>query len=538
MSLEVDYIVVGAGSAGCVMARRLAEHHSVLLLEAGSKAWGWDFRLHMPAALSQVLATDRYNWFYHSEPEPHLNQRRLYCPRGKVLGGSSAINGMIFVRGHRQDYQRWSEQTGLAGWSYQDCLPFFKKSESIDGQDLDYRGDSGPLKISRGRISNPLDKAWLTAGVEMGQDRTDDFNGVQQEGFGLFDRTIFKGKRQSTAVAYLSNAKINSRHHQNQAGVTIMTRAMVQEILFDQDQAVGVKIKRAGDIVQARVRKEVLLCGGAINSPQLLMLSGIGQADELCRQSIDCRVESPGVGKNLQDHLEVYVQYSLKKPVSLYPITRWYRKPWVGLQWYLNQSGPAASNHFHTGAFLRSGLDQDYPDLQFHFLPIAMDYDGKNQFQGHGLQVHVGPMKPTSRGSVSLRSDNPHDSPSIQFNYHATEQDRSVMFRGVKLARDIMAQPVFEPYVDREIRPGPGQDDLDAFVRQFAESAYHPSGTCRMGDDAMAVVDPSGRVRGVSGLRIVDASIMPEITNGNLNAVVIMMAEKISHEILKSEISG
>jgi choline dehydrogenase len=533
MSLEVDYIVVGAGSAGCVMANRLAEHHSVLLLEAGTQAWRWDFRLHMPAALSEVLATDRYNWFYHSEPEPHLNQRRMYCPRGKVLGGSSAINGMIFVRGHRLDYQRWAENAGLAGWSYQDCLPFFKKSETVAGQDLDYRGDSGPLNITRGDVSNPLYQAWLTAGVEMGQNRTDDFNGVQQEGFGLFDRTIFKGMRQSTAVAYLRSAKISSQ--ECQAGLTIMTRSVVQEILFDQDQAVGVKIKRQGELVQARARKEVLLCGGAINSPQLLMLSGIGQADELRSQSIDCRVELPGVGKNLQDHLEVYVQYSLKKPVSLYPVSKWYRKPWVGLQWYLNQSGPAASNHFHTGAFLRSGLDQGYPDLQFHFLPIAMDYDGKNQFQGHGLQVHVGPMKPTSRGSVSLRSDNPQDSPYIRFNYHATEQDREVMYRGIRQARDIMAQPAFAPYVDREIRPGPGLDNLDAFVREFAESAYHPSGSCRMGDDAMAVVDASGRVRGVSGLRVVDASIMPEITNGNLNAVVIMMAEKISHEILNGE---
>jgi len=531
MSIEVDYIVVGAGSAGCVMARRLAERNSVLLVEAGSKAWAWDFRLHMPAALSEVLSTDRYNWFYHSEPEPHLNQRRMYCPRGKVLGGSSAINGMIFVRGNQFDYQRWAASSGLANWSYQDCLPFFKKSETVSDQDPHYRGDSGPLKITRGDVSNPLFGAWLAAGIEMGHGQTTDFNGAQQEGFGLFDRTISGGRRQSAAVAYLDGAKL-SRQSQHETGVTIMTRTMVQDIIFEQDQAVGVNFTHHGEAGQARARKEVLLCGGAINSPQLLMLSGIGAADELRSKAIDCRVELPGVGQNLQDHLEVYVQYSLKKPVSLYPMSKWYRKPWVGLQWYLNQSGAAASNHFHTGAFLRSGLDHGYPDLQFHFLPIAMDYDGKNQFQGHGVQVHVGPMKPTSRGAVSLRSNNPGDPPKIQFNYHATELDRSVMFRGIRKAREIMAQPAFTPFVDKEIRPGPS--DLEAFVRRFAESAYHPSGTCRMGDDDMAVVDEAGRIRGVQGLRVVDASIMPEITNGNLNAVVIMMAEKISDEILNS----
>jgi len=535
MSIEVDYIVVGAGSAGCVMARRLAEQHSVLLIEAGSKAWNWDFRLHMPAALSEVLGTDRYNWFYHSEPEPHLNQRRMYCPRGKVLGGSSAINGMIFVRGNQVDYQRWATRSGLANWSYQDCLPYFKKSETILGQDPHFRGDSGPLKLTRGDVSNPLFGAWLAAGVEMGHSQTDDFNGAQQEGFGLFDRTIFGGKRQSAAIAYLSHAKAN-RRHEHDKGMVVLTRSWVRNILFEQDQAVGVNFRQQGEVRQARARKEVLLCGGAINSPQLLMLSGIGAADELRDQAIDCQFELPGVGKNLQDHLEVYVQYSLKKPVSLYPMSKWYRKPWLGLQWYLNQSGAAASNHFHTGAFLCSGLDHGYPDLQFHFLPIAMDYDGKNQFQGHGVQVHVGPMKPTSRGAVSLRSNNPEEPPSIQFNYHATELDKSVMFKGIAKAREIMAQPAFAPFIDREIRPG--SSDLDAFVRQFGESAYHPSGTCRMGNDEMAVVDEAGRVRGVRGLRVVDASIMPEITNGNLNAVVIMMAEKISHEILNGDRSG
>jgi len=535
MSIEVDYIVVGAGSAGCVMARRLAEQHSVLLIEAGSKAWNWDFRLHMPAALSEVLGTDRYNWFYHSEPEPHLNQRRMYCPRGKVLGGSSAINGMIFVRGNQVDYQRWATRSGLANWSYQDCLPYFKKSETILGQDPHFRGDSGPLKLTRGDVSNPLFGAWLAAGVEMGHSQTDDFNGAQQEGFGLFDRTILGGKRQSAAIAYLSHAKAN-RRHEHDKGMVVLTRSWVRNILFEQDQAVGVNFRQQGEVRQARARKEVLLCGGAINSPQLLMLSGIGAADELRDQAIDCQFELPGVGKNLQDHLEVYVQYSLKKPVSLYPMSKWYRKPWLGLQWYLNQSGAAASNHFHTGAFLCSGLDHGYPDLQFHFLPIAMDYDGKNQFQGHGVQVHVGPMKPTSRGAVSLRSNNPEEPPSIQFNYHATELDKSVMFKGIAKAREIMAQPAFAPFIDREIRPG--SSDLDAFVRQFGESAYHPSGTCRMGNDEMAVVDEAGRVRGVRGLRVVDASIMPEITNGNLNAVVIMMAEKISHEILNGDRSG
>jgi choline dehydrogenase len=527
-----DFIVVGAGSAGCVMARRLSEHGKVTLIEAGPSDHRWDYRLHMPAALSQVLSSNWYNWHYESEPEPCLDNRRLYCPRGKVMGGSSSINGMIFVRGNRGDFDRWSSEYGLSGWDYESCLPYFRKSENALGLteellDPNFRGSDGLLKLSRGELKTPLFQAWLDAAGQAGYSSTDDFNGPSQEGAGCFDRTIFKGERQNVAKAYLGPIQ--------QAGSPeVIRRATVTRVVTENGRATGVEYLQGGKQHKCE-GGEVILCGGAINTPHLLMLSGIGDAAGLKSHGIPVISHSPGVGQNLMDHLEIYVQYECNKPVSVYPKTRWFNMPVVGLQWLLTRQGAGSTNHFETGAFLRSGDNVPYPDLQFHFLPIAMDYDGKDQYQGHGFQVHVGPMKPTSRGEVTLCSANPLEAPRIQFNYNATEADRSVMRSGIRMANDIVSRSAFDDYRGTRLRPTDdidSDDQLDRFVRQFAESAYHPSGTCRMGVDDGAVVDAAGLVRGVSGLRVVDASIMPEITNGNLNAPVVMMAEKISDSIL------
>ena len=529
MELEFDYVVVGAGSAGCVLANRLSETSSVALLEAGPPNYSWDFRIHMPAALSEVLTSGHYNWNYETEPEPYLDGRRLYCPRGKVLGGSSSINGMIFVRGNPADYNRWADLHGLEEWSYDQCLEAFRKSETVHFDDSQFRGGLGPLQVGRGELINPLFQAWLDSAVEAGFPLTDDFNGASQEGAGPFDQSVYKGRRQSSAQAYLK--PITGR-----SNLTVFTHTQVERINFVGKRATGVQCQRGGKTLSITAGKEVILSGGAINTPQLLMLSGIGDARHLADHGIACLVDSPDVGRNLQDHLEIYIQYSCKQPVSIYHSTRWYRKWLVGLQWYLSKTGDGATNHFEAGAFLRSGDDVDFPDLQFHFLPIAMDYDGKNQYRGHGFQAHVGPMKPESRGSVTLRSGDPMDSPVVRFNYNESPRDREVMRRGIRIARHIIEQPAFEPYRGVELRPGSTADndeDLDSFVRQYSESAYHPSCTCRMGVDEHAVVDQQGQVNGVSGLRVVDASIMPEITNGNLNAVVIMMAEKISELITR-----
>ena len=519
-----DYIIVGAGSAGAVLANRLSENHNVLLLEAGGRDWPFDFRLHMPAALSEVLASSRYNWHYWTSPEPGLDHRSLFCPRGRVLGGSSSINGMIFVRGHPEDFNRWAAMPGLSSWTYEQCLPYFKQSETALFGDSLYRGFSGPLKISRGNLDSPLAQAWLQAGQEAGFPLTPDFNGASQEGVGPFDRTISDGSRQSTARAYLH--PVLSREQ-----LTVRTSVLVSRLISRAGRVTGVELQAGGRLTRLHASKEVILCAGAINSPQLLMLSGIGDADELAKLGIQPVLNLPGVGRNLQDHLEVYVQYACQQPVSVYPATRWHTKPLVGLKWLLTRSGAGATNHFESGAFLRSGQAPGYPDLQFHFLPVAMDYDGKQAYRGHGFQVHVGPMKPTSRGSVTLRSGDPRDAPLLQFNYHSTEADRQVMRDGIRLVQEIVSRPAFSGLRGEMLRPLPGcssDADLDAFVRAHGESAYHPSGTCRMGTDDQAVVDQQGRVHGLSGLRVVDASIMPEVTNGNLNAPVIMMAEKIA----------
>lgn len=504
------------------MANRLSGRHDVTLLEAGSRDHRWDFRLHMPAALSEVLATDRYNWSYHTEPEASLGDRRLYCPRGKVLGGSSSINGMIFVRGNPGDFNRWRDAYGLSDWGYEDCLPYFKRSETCEfDADAALRGTDGPLRISRASPLNVLSRQWLAAGEQAGFKRQEDLNGAQQEGVGCFDRTISKGRRFSTARAYLDHAR----------RLRTITKARVTQLHISQGRVTGVEYLRDGQRHSIEAEREVILCAGAINTPQILMLSGIGEPAHLKTHGIDCQVPLNDVGQHLQDHLEIYVQYACPRPVSIYPVTRWPRKGLAGVEWYLAHSGPCASNHFEVGGFMRSGLDDGYPDLQFHFLPIAMDYDGKNQFRGHGFQVHVGPMKPTSRGSVTLQSASPLDPPVIRFNYNATQADRDVMQAGINLARDIVQQSAFDAYRGVEIRPGTGSS-LDEFVSNHGESAYHPAGTCRMGVDPGAVVDAQGRVNGIEGLRVVDASIMPEITNGNLNSPVVMMAEKVSDYVL------
>ena len=525
--LEYDYIIVGAGSAGCVLANRLSKNHSVLLIEAGPKDHSWDFRLHMPAALSEVLATDTYNWFYSTEPEHALNDREMYCPRGRVLGGSSSINGMIYVRGNPGDFNQWARLLNDSRWDYEHCLPYFKKSESSDAGDEQYRGRDGLLQVHQGKGKSPLFDAWLEAGEQAGFPIREDLNGAEQEGVGLFDSTIHKGKRGSVARRYLHPVM-------DRENLTVVTNGLVTKIEFDGTKAVGVTVKsRTAEASKAklyRANAEVIVSGGAINSPQLLMLSGVGDSDDLAKHGINTVVHLPGVGQNLSDHLEIYVQYACKQPVSLYPALKWYRKPFIGMQWYLNQTGAGATNHFEAGGFLKSDPSKPYPDLQCHFLPIAMDYDGKNKHRGHGFQVHVGPMKPTSRGSVTLKNADPRSAPRIQFNYHQTDEDQQVMKRGIEIVRDIVSQPGFAELAGEELRPG--NLSLDEFIRQHAESAYHPSCTCAMG----SVVDAEGKVFGTEKLRVIDASIMPEITNGNLNAPVVMMAEKLSDAILNGEL--
>ncbi len=527
-NFSADYVIVGAGSAGCVLANRLSEHHSVLLIEAGPKDHAWDFRLHMPAALSEVLANDRYNWYYESEPEPALGNRKLYCPRGRVLGGSSSINGMIYVRGNAQDFNRWSRILNDSNWDYEHCLPYFKKAENADAGEDEYRGRSGLLNVRQGKGESPLYDAWLQAGEEAGYTHQQDLNGANQEGVGLFDSTIVNGKRGSVARTYLHPVL-------DRDSLRVLTNQLVTGIEFSGTRAVGIRARsRQGPKEETlyQANREVIICAGAINSPQLLMLSGIGDADELASHGIRSLAHLPGVGANLQDHLEIYVQYACLQPVSIYPALKWYRKPFIGLQWYLNQTGAGATNHFEAGGFLRSSIDVPYPDLQCHFLPIAMDYDGKQKHEGHGFQVHVGPMKPTSRGSVTLKDANPATAPVIQFNYHQTAEDQAVMKKGIEIVREIVRQPAFKTLAGKELRPG--SMPIEDFIRQHAESAYHPSCTCAMG----SVVDSEGKVFGTEQLRVVDASIMPEITNGNLNAPVVMLAEKISDMILGKHIAA
>ena len=528
---EADYVIVGAGSAGCALAYRLSEAGaSVLVVEYGGSDAGP--LIQMPGALSFPMNMKRYDWGYWSEPEPHLGGRRLACPRGKVIGGSSSINGMVYVRGHAKDFDAW-EAMGASGWSYADVLPYYKRMETWDpaghGGDASWRGRDGPLHVTRGKRDNPLVQAFVQAGRQAGYQLTEDYNGQQQEGFGPMEHTIHKGARWSAAKAYLRPAL--QRKNCN------LIRGLARKIVFSGRRAVGVELLAGAGLKTVRAKKEVILASSSINSPKLLMLSGIGPAAHLAAHGIEIVADRPGVGQNLQDHLEVYIQMAASQPVSLFKYWNVFGKAWVGLQWALTRSGPGASNQFESAGFIRSAAGVEYPDLQFHFLPIAVRYDGKAASEGHGFQAHIGPMRSPSRGAVTLRSAKPEDSPKITFNYMSTEKDWIDFRAGIRLTREIFAQEAFRPFVKHEIQPGfelQTDAQIDEFIRAHAESAYHPCGTCKMGavDDPLAVVDPQTNVIGVKGLRVVDSSIFPQITNGNLNGPSIMVGEKASDLIL------
>jgi choline dehydrogenase len=514
-----DYVVVGGGSAGCALAARLTEDPStrVLVLEAGRPDSWWDLYIHMPAALSFPIGNRFYDWKYESEPEPQMNGRRIYHARGKVLGGSSSINGMIFQRGNPLDYERWAAEPGLEQWDYAHCLPYFKRMETcLAGVDV-WRGGDGPLQLERGPADGPLFAAFFDAVQQAGYPLTHDVNGYRQEGFAKFDRNIRRGRRLSAARAYLHPAM-------RRPNLEVRTRAFVEQVVFDGTRAVGVRV--GGEVIRAG---EVILCGGAINSPQLLQLSGVGHAAELEALGVEVVHDLPGVGENLQDHLEVYVQCSSKLPVTVAPAYKWRNRPLVGLRWLLFKSGPGATNHFEAGGFVRSNDDVAYPNVMFHFLPIAVRYDGTAP-QGHGYQLHVGPMYSDARGSVKITSRDPRVHPALRFNYLSTMEDRREWVECVRAARSILEQPAFEPFDGGELSPGSSvetDEEILDWVARDAETALHPSCTCRMGSEEPAVVDPATmRVHGVDGLRVVDASVFPTITNGNIYAPVMMVAEK------------
>jgi choline dehydrogenase len=528
MDAEYDYVIVGAGSAGSVLADRLAEdgRSSVLVLEYGGS--DRSIFIQMPAALSIPMTMKAYNWGYMSEPEPNLNGRRIACPRGKVLGGSSSINGLVYVRGHPLDFDRWEEE-GAKGWGYRSVLPYFRRAESFRGGADAWRGGEGRLATTQGAKRNPLYHAFIEAGREAGYAVSRDLNGERQEGFGPLDMTVSNGVRASAANAYLKPAM-------KRRNLKVITHALVTRVAFERRRAVSVHYRWRQRELKARARREIILCGGPINSPQLLKLSGVGPAMELSKFGIEPVVDRPGVGENLQDHLEIYFQMASKHPITLYRYTGFFARAMVGLEWMARGRGLGASNHFEVGGFIRSRAGVRYPDIQYHFLPLAVAYDGSALAREHGFQAHVGPMRSQSRGAVTLRSRDPAESPRIRFNYMSRADDWSEMRACVRLTREIFAQRAFEPYRGREISPGAdclSDAAIDAFVRAKAESAYHPCGTCKMGapSDPLAVVDPETRVIGVEGLRVVDSSIMPTITNGNLNAPTIMLAEKAADMI-------
>jgi choline dehydrogenase len=514
-----DYIIVGGGSAGSALAARLTEDPStrVLVLEAGRMDSWWDLYIHMPAALSFPIGSRFYDWKYESEPEPFMNDRRIYHARGKVLGGSSSINGMIFQRGNPLDYERWAAEPGLEQWDYAHCLPYFKRMENCLAGADEWRGGDGPLQLERGPADGPLFGAFFDAVQEAGYPLTDDVNGFRQEGFAKFDRNIRKGRRLSAARAYLHPVM-------NRSNLEVRTRTFVERVVFDGTRAIGVQVK--GQTIRA---SEVILCGGAINSPQLLQLSGIGNASELAELGIAGVADLPGVGENLQDHLEVYVQCASKLPVTVAPAYKWRNRPLVGLKWLLFKSGPGATNHFEAGGFIRSNDEVSYPNVMFHFLPIAVRYDGTAP-QGHGYQLHVGPMYSDARGSVKITSTDPRVHPALRFNYLSTDQDRREWVECVRAARSILNQPAFDPFNGGELSPGASvetDEQILDWVRRDAETALHPSCTAKMGLDELSVVDPATmRVHGVDGLRVVDASVFPYVTNGNIYAPVMMVAEK------------
>ncbi|EEW59051.1 choline dehydrogenase [Ruegeria sp. TrichCH4B] len=529
--MNADYVIVGAGSAGCAMAYRLSEAgKSVLVIEHGGTDAG-PF-IQMPGALSYPMNMSMYDWGYKSQPEPHLGGRELVTPRGKVIGGSSSINGMVYVRGHAGDYNHWAE-SGATGWSYADVLPYFKRMETWDdrghGGDPDWRGSDGPLHVTRGPRDNPLHDAFVKAGQQAGYPVTKDYNGEQQEGFGPMEMTVYKGRRWSAANAYLKPALKRDN--------CTMIRALARKVVIEDGRAVGVEVERGGQIEVIRAGAEVILAASSLNSPKLLMLSGIGPAAHLAEHGIEVIADRPGVGQNLQDHLEFYFQFASKQPITLYKYWNLFGKALVGAQWLFTKTGLGASNQFESAAFIRSDKGIDYPDIQYHFLPIAVRYDGQAAAEGHGFQAHVGPMRSASRGEVTLASADPNAAPKILFNYMSTEQDWIDFRKCVRLTREIFAQDAMKPYLKHEIQPGSDlqtDEEIDGFLREHVESAYHPCGTCKMGavDDPMAVVDPECRVIGVEGLRVADSSIFPRITNGNLNGPSIMTGEKASDHIL------
>ncbi len=525
-----DFVIVGGGSAGSAVANRLSADRStqVLVLEAGRLDYSWDVFIHMPAALTFPIGSRFYDWMYESEPEPYMGGRKIYHARGKVLGGSSSINGMIFQRGNALDYERWAGEPGMASWDYAHCLPYFKKMENCLAGGDEYRGTTGPLILERGPATSPLFEAFFRAVQEAGYAITKDVNGYRQEGFAPFDRTIHRGRRLSAARAYLYPVM-------NRPNLEVVCRAFVTKILFEGERAVGVEVSERGKH-QTIHAGEVILCGGAFNSPHLLQLSGVGNADELAALGVDVVANLPGVGENLQDHLEVYIQHSCTQPVSVAPALKWRNRPWIGAQWLFLRKGPGATNHFEGGGFARSNEDVAYPNLMFHFLPIAIRYDGSAPASDHGYQVHIGPMYSNSRGSVKLTSLDPSIHPALRFNYLSTTEDRREWVEAVKVARHILGQPAFAPYSGGELSPGKKvatDDEVLDWVRRDAETALHPSCTCKMGTDEMSVVDPTTmRVHGLEGLRVVDASAMPFVTNANIFAPVMMVAEKAADLIL------
>ncbi|MCZ6722807.1 MAG: choline dehydrogenase [Gammaproteobacteria bacterium] len=530
MNQSYDYIIVGAGSAGCVLANRLTEDASVsvLLLEFGGS--DKSIFIQMPTALSIPMNMDKFNWAYESQPEPYLDNRRMHCPRGKVLGGSSSINGMVYVRGHALDYDEWAA-SGARHWDYQHCLPYFKKADDWAFASDEYRSKGGPLSVNNGNnMQNPLYRAFIEAGAEAGYMKTDDYNGRQQEGFGPMHMTVKNGVRWSTANAYLKPARARPN-------LQVITGALTQRILLEGKKAIGVEYLKAGNLHSVTANKELILSAGSVASPHLLQLSGIGPAQVLSNAGIEVKHDLPGVGENLQDHLEFYFQFRCKQPITLNGKLDLWSKFLIGSRWFFTRKGLGATNHFESCAFIRSKAGIEWPDIQYHFLPGAMRYDGNAAFDGHGFQVHVGHNKPKSRGTIRALSASVSDKPEIRFNYLQHPDDIDAFRACVRLTREIIAQPAMDPYRDTEIQPGEAiqsDDEIDAFVRSSVESAYHPSCTCRMGEDPMAVVDSETRVHGIEGLRVVDSSIFPSIPNGNLNAPTIMLAERAA-DIIKGK---
>lgn len=528
-----DYIIVGAGSAGCILANRLSEQNdcSVLLLEAGGS--DRSVFIQMPSALSIPMNTEKYNWHFESQPEPYLDDRRMHCPRGKVLGGSSSINGMVYVRGHAKDFDQW-EGLGASNWGYQHCLPYFRKLESWMHGSNDYRGANGPVSVNNGNNrQNPLYNAFIEAGRQAGYALTEDYNGAQQEGFGAMQMNVHKGRRWSTANAYLRPAM-------KRGNLTVMSRVLVERVEIEDGRAIGVSYSKAGRSISVRANREVVLSAGSIGSPQLLQISGVGPAEVLQKAGIPVKLDLPGVGANLQDHLEFYFQYRCKQPITLNSQLGLISKGMIGARWLLARSGLGATNHFESCAFIRSREGVEWPDIQYHFLPAAMRYDGKVAFDGHGFQVHVGQNKASSRGWVRAKSADVREKPEIVFNYLQTQEDIEGFRACVRLTREIIGQAAFDEFRDGEIQPGEqiqSDEEIDAFVRQAVESAYHPSCSCKMGVDDMAVVDPQTRVHGIDGLRVVDSSIFPSIPNGNLNAPTMMLAERAA-DLIKGSVEA